>query len=168
MLSAEQATTEVPPTRINYRAWLLRVVVWDGVIALLLMLAPLVLQWALKKDGQNDENEMMLLVIFIPIGAFLLRWFIGARHLDKNRCSQNFRQFQTFCFFGGLVAMLLGDCLVLGLHDMLPPDQKLVPLVMLIPFYTVYLLCMIIAMYPGREPVPKEELTRIGNWEINR
>jgi hypothetical protein len=39
---------------------------------------------------------------------------------------------------------------------------------MLIPFYTVYLLCMIIAMYPGREPVPQEELTRIGNWEINR
>src|SRR6478735_1196344 len=98
MLSAAQATTEAPPTRINYRGWFLRVVVWDGVIALLLMLAPLVLQQALKKDGQNDEEELAMFVIFIPIGAFLLRWFIGARHLDKNRCSLNFRQFQTFCF----------------------------------------------------------------------
>lgn len=166
MLSAAETASEPPPTRVNYRAWLLRVVVWDGVIAVLLMLAPLVLQRMLIKDGQNDENERMLWVVFIPIGAFLLRWLIGGRHLDKNHCSPNFRQFQTFCFFGGLVTMLLGDCLVLSLHDMIPADQAFVPFIMLTPFYTIYLLCMLIAMYPGREPIPAAELTRIGNWEV--
>jgi hypothetical protein len=166
MLNGAETTTETSPTRINYRAWMLRVVVWDGVIAVLLMLAPLVLQRMLIKDGQNDENERMMWVVFIPIGAFLLRWLIGGRHLDTNHCSPNFRQFQTFCFFLGLGMMLFGDCLVLSLHDMLPADQALVPFLMLMPFYAIYLVCMIIAMYPGREPIPAEELTRLGNWEI--
>ena len=170
-MHSEAATLpQEPATRINYGAWLWRVFTWDGVIALALMAAPLVLQQVLREDGEidnRDDREAMLAAIFIPIGALLLRFWIGSRHLALNRCGDRFLQFQSFCFFAGLFAMLLGECIVLSVHDMLPPGDFVIPLVMILPFYAVYLACMTVAMYPGREPISEQNRTRIGNWEVS-
>jgi hypothetical protein len=149
-------------TRINYISWLLRVVAWDGILPLVVWVAP----YVLKVIVPNREEPRMLAVILTAICVFLLRWVMGVRHIEANRCSPAARQIQYFCFFAGLVVMLLTDAFALAMHDMLQPVDMIGMLIVLSLPFSIYLTLMTAAMYPGREPAgPPAQ--RIGNWEIS-
>jgi len=153
---------ENQPKRINYRAWFWRVLAWDGLLPLVVLAAP----YVIKTLVPDREEPLMLAVILTAIGVFLLRWVVGAKHIAGNCCGPSTRQVQYFCFFAGLVVMLMIDAFALALHDMLQPGEFIgLAIVLSIPF-SIYLTLMTIAMYPGREPSPPPG-ERLGNWEIS-
>jgi hypothetical protein len=161
MLSPVADSSEAPPTRINYRAWLVRVIAWDGVLPLLLWLSPFLVR--LLVPGINKDAGV-LLAVPLPICVFFIRIWFGARHIDANRC-EKFRVIQYYCFLFAILVLLFVDALLLALHGEL--DENWAAYLSLlrdlsIPF-AVYLALMAVAMYPGREPIPS---TQLGNWEI--
>lgn len=166
MLNVEASTSDSSPTRINYRAWLLRVLAWDGVLPLLLWLSPFVVRLILP--GIKDEAGV-LLAVPLPICLFFLRIWVGAKHVDANHCGPKFRVVQYYCFLFGILLLLFVDALLLALHGELAGNlagylellQDLsIPL-------AIYLSLMAVAMYPGREPIPEDERTRVGNWDVS-
>jgi hypothetical protein len=123
-------------------------------------------QRLMQKQGEEAEKVAMASSVLIPIAAFLLRWGIGRGHILKNHCGPFFRQVQTCCFYVGLISILLGECIALCIHAFDDDDAALAAIVAMTPFYLLYLLLMTLAMYPGREPIPPEAITRVGNWDV--
>ena len=148
-------------SRINYRRWFWRVLAWDGILPLIVWIAPYLLAQILP----NREEPRMLGIILTAIGVFLLRWFMGSDHVASNHCSSPIKQLQYGCFFAGLVVMLLMDALLLALHGLMQPGEWLGMAIILVLPFSLYLVLMAIAMYPGREPAPSNRL-RVGNWEV--
>jgi len=154
-------------TRVNYRYWLWLVATWDGVLPLLLWVSPAIIGWL----WPNHDALIALSAVFVPIAAFFARVFAGSWHIYGNFCSPAFRQFQFVTFVFGILLMLFLDALILSVHGIIPVGEQLQLVIGLSPLFGIYVLFMLLAMYPGREPIPAGELPgteRIGNWEVRR
>jgi hypothetical protein len=153
-------------SRINYSAWMWRVVACDGALPLAVWGVPYVLPLL----APGEERKVSLAIILTAIGALLVRWYLGAPHIRKNHCRPGFQRIQFGCLVGALVVMVNTDALLMTIHDIGgPPRFEEVALLLAVP-YAIYLTLMAVAMYPGREPIAAEgeaeRVETIGNWKL--
>jgi hypothetical protein len=94
--------------------------------------------------------------VVLPITAFLIRFFVGVRAIRTNHCSRLIRAVQGVALWTGLFLLLIVDTLQI-LRLVMPPgafkDRE--SLIGFVVFYSIYIVCMAFAMYPGRHPARK-------------
>ena len=153
-------------TRINYAKWIWQIVSWDGILPFILWSTPILICTFVEDNGKDDTRSawLVLSAIFFSGIAFVVRFCCGVRYLGKNHC-ESWRGAQFLCLSGGIGFLWLSDMLLIGCYDVWLHEFKTVTdiLLALTLWYSIYLPLMIVATYPGREPIPS---TQIGNWEI--
>lgn len=149
------------PRGASLVAWLLTLLTYDGLLPLLIFLVPIALNTLVP--GRRGLVEIVSLVL--PSAAFCVRWYLGRRRILTNACSRRVRTFQQCVFIPGLLLLALLDCfgvLILGTMPNAPlhPKDRRAAIVL----YLVYLVCMAVALYPGRVRVrrrPRPEVFTI-------
>ena len=139
---------ETAGARIDYTAWFFSVLTWDAALPFLVAVVPLFLEQLFP----NRRGVIEFTAVVLPIGAFLLRMRKGKRQIDANACSTKVRRIQFGFFFFGLLPLLMFEA-VITLTAIVPAGLQFKDPVDYIVFGVmgaVYLICMIIAMYPGR------------------
>ena len=101
------------------------------------------------------RGPVELLGVVLPITAFLIRFFVGVRAIRSNHCGRIFRGLQGISLWAGLFLLLIIDTLQI-LRLVMPPGafKNRESLIGLLIFYSIYIVCMAFAMYPGRAPQP--------------
>lgn len=134
--------------RVHYGQWLAKLVAWDGVLPVLVLLAPTVVE--LQFPNRRDALEVTAMIL--PITAFFIRFFVATRHVTSNQCTCLVRCFQFVAMCLAILVLLLIDSLLLLAQEMpkgalfATTNDRIVWGVLA----TVYLACMAFAMYPGR------------------
>ena len=147
--------------RISFRSWLLRVVAWDGVLPLVLLGLPHGIHFLFPEAAGAIE----ILGVLLPIAAFFTRLVVGFRHIRENHCPALLQQLQYVVLFLGILGLVMFDAVMILQLNL--PQGAMQPGDLLVLFgivFAIYLPCMILAMYPGREAVARTE--QVGNWEI--
>ena len=132
--------------------WPLRIVLWDGVLPVVVWLAPFVVRFLIP----NRRGAIEITAIVLPIAAFLFRLHVGRRQIARNRCGDWMRRFQLVVFCVGIVVLVLIDAVMVLIHVMPPgavfatPGDRIVWACL----YGIYMTSMAIAMYPGPHPRP--------------
>jgi hypothetical protein len=123
--------------------------VWDGLLPVGIILLPAAIQFLLP----NRRGPVELIAVVIPIAALLLRIRAGNRRIWANHCTPGFQSFQLTAFLLGVFILFIFDAIIILMHIM--PAGAFTPgeLWIFAILFAVYYLLMIIAMYPGREPV---------------
>lgn len=102
--------------------------------------------------------------ILLPIAAFFIRLVVGLRHIRANQCGPLFRNLQQLFLFVGILSLVVVDaCLILQLNIPGAAVRAEILTGFLLVTGCIYLPCMIVAMYPGREPI---QTSAIGNWDV--
>jgi hypothetical protein len=138
--------------RVDYPAWILNVVAWDGLLPVLIFVVPKALNAAVAPHRELNE----WIAIMLPLGAFFVRIAVGVRHIRLNGCPGFVRSVQFVAIAVGVLALFLIDCLLI-LAAELPAGAMFATPVDLLCWamsYAVYLVSMTVAMYPGRVPSP--------------
>ncbi len=129
--------------------WLLRVIAWDGLLPVVVWGAPWAAQWL----APGDRGLMEILGVMLPLGALFVRYFIGARQIAANRCKPTVRRLQILALCLGIFMLVLIDSMMILSLEM-PPGALFATTTDLIVWgvlYAVYILTMLVAMYPGRD-----------------
>ncbi|MHC5540161.1 hypothetical protein ACYOEI_18225 [Singulisphaera rosea] len=102
------------------------------------------------------RGAIELTAIILPIVALLIRFRAGKRHINANHCSHRIKLLQLGVFCLGVLPLVLTDCFFI-LSDLMPGGAFAAPgdRVILASLYSLYLVTMIVAMYPGR-PDPSD------------
>jgi hypothetical protein len=141
--------------RVNYGTWLLKLIAWDGALPIFIILVPTFVDLLFP----NRRGAIEAAAVMVPIAAFFLRFFVGKRHINSNRCGRVIRKLQLVALCIGIFVLLMIDSLLILAHEMnrkamFVAGADLIPLS--IPF-AIYLTLMAIALYPGKpEPPPVE------------
>jgi hypothetical protein len=102
--------------------------------------------------------------VLLPIGAFFFRLIVGMRHIRANQCGPWFRGLQQLFLFVGILSLVVVDaCLILQLNIPGAAAQAEILAGFFLVTGLIYLPSMIVAMYPGREPI---QTNAIGNWDV--
>jgi len=131
--------------------WLARLLAWDGVLPLIVWAVPAILNFALP---QNDKLAVTVSIV-LPIGALLVRFYVGYHMIEANHCSPGFRHVQQACLWIGLFILMCLDSLLitlLSLNLQGPGNAHgdiLAVIVIFVILYVPYLGFLTIAMYPG-------------------
>jgi hypothetical protein len=140
---------------VNYRFWLLRVITWDAILPVVVAVVPAVIIFFFP----NRRGFIEITSVTLPVGAFLLRSITGKRQIARNRCSQAVRTFQFCVFVIGILPLVLVDCFMVLSHLM--PDGALFATktdrLVLAVLAAIYLVCMVVAMYPGSDTTEETE-----------
>lgn len=151
---------EPPSWAFAVSRWLVRVAAWDGMLPVVVWSLPLVVLQLFP--GRRGPVE--LLGVMLPITAFLIRFFVGVRAIRTNRCGRLVRGLQGIALWAGLFLLLIVDTLQI-LRLVMPPgafkDRE--SLIGFAVFYSIYIVCMAFAMFPGREPAMTTELLSLTN-----
>lgn len=134
--------------RINYGTWLRRVLAWDGLLPVGVVLLPYIVQTFFP----NRRAIMEVTAVLLPVAAFFLRVGNGRRQIASNQCSKVIRRLQYSAFCLGILPLVLIDC-VLILSHLMPPGalfQARSDLIVWMMLAGIYLASMVIAMYPGQ------------------
>ena len=148
--------SEKPHKRIPFAAWFLSVFCWDGLLPFAIVLVPLALKLILPRLG----DAVALAALVLPITAFMIRFRVGTIHIATNYCGSVTRFFQYIVFYIGLFALLFVDSLLIlsqenGMEKFFANKADL----RFLEFAAViYIVSMVIAMYPGWKPVDSEVL----------
>jgi hypothetical protein len=134
--------------RVNYGAWLLRLLTWDGLLPAIVILTPEIAKQIMPHRPQAIE----FISCIAPIAAFILRLFVAGRHLYSNDCTDQMRdrQFAFLCY--AVMALLVIDIYVLLARD-LPAGAMFANtfnLILWTGVFTIYFVCIAVATYPGR------------------
>src|SRR5262245_48281882 len=129
--------------QVNYGEWLLKLIAWDGALPIFIILVPTIVDLLFP----NPPGAISFAPVLIPIAAFFLRFYVGKRHIDSNRCSRAIRNLQLVALCIGIFVLLLIDSLLILSHEMnrgaiVPSAGEI--LVLSIPF-SIYLVLMAIA-----------------------
>ena len=100
--------------RLDVRSWLLRVLAWDGLLPVGVVLTPALLALALP----NNHGAIELSSILLPVTAFLARYNAGKRHIARNNCSDVVRYLQFFVFVIGICGLALIEAWLILTHVM--------------------------------------------------
>jgi hypothetical protein len=100
--------------RVTYGSWLLELVAWDGILPVFVVLVPTVIELLFP----NRRGALEVTAITLPIAAFFLRFFVGKRHINSNRCARTVRHFQLVGLCIGILVLLMIDSLVILAHEM--------------------------------------------------
>jgi hypothetical protein len=139
--------------KVQYRSWLLRVTAWDGMLPAFVVVVPSIVELLLP----NHRGAIEFTAVTLPIVAFFTRLVVGQRHIDSNNCSAAFRLIQFWVFFLGVFPLVLIDGALVLSHVMPKGVFTREDSLFFAVLYSVYLVAMIIAMYPGRAESFREE-----------
>ena len=159
---------DIPLTelRLDFPSWLLRVLKWDGILPVCIVLIPSVI--ALLVPNRRGAIEMT--AVIVPIAAFFIRFRAGKRHIESNNCGETMKVYQLCVFSLAIVALMLVDAFIVLSHVM-PQRGGFVTtedlLTLGIPI-AIYLSLMAFAMYPGRRWVRSvDPFEQSGDWEFD-
>ena len=134
--------------RVHYGRWFLKLVAWDGVLPVVVLLAPTVVE----QQFPNRREAMEVMAMILPITAFFVRFFVAKRHINSNQCTHLVRCFQIIALCLAILVLLLIDSLIILAHEM--PKGALFATtadrIAWVVLSSVYLTTMAFAMYPGR------------------
>ena len=138
---------------MNASQWIIRLIAWDGLLPALVWLSP----YAIRAIIPNHDKAIEAAAILIPIAALFLRFYMGSKYIFSNHCSRSFRKLQVVLFCLGIFLLLLIDSLMI-LSTILPKMPQGHPvhfreMILIAGAFSVYLLLMFIAMYPGRADI---------------
>jgi len=137
-----------PTRRVNYVAWVLRVVAWDGALPLAMLSLPYLIGLLLAPRGAIE-----LTAIITPIAAFFIRLRAGSRHINANHCSSAVKRAQVIVLFCGVFFLVFIDAVIILAHVMPKGALHWEDFLVLVILGLIYVSAMVFAMYPGREPV---------------
>lgn len=134
--------------QVSMRQWFFSVFGWDGILPACVLLAPWLIEYAIP----NERDAGDIAGVMIPIVAFLVRFVAGIRHISTNACSPGFQSLQFWVFCAGILVMVLIDTLLILSHQMGvgAAFATTTDYIVFAALYAGYLVCMTIAMYPGR------------------
>ncbi len=141
--------------KLDVTRWLLRVLAWDGLLPAGVALVASLIALVLPNNLGFHAMSFLLLTSFIvlPVSAFLIRYIAGRRHISRNNCSESTRERQFVVFVFGIFILALVEAWLIFLH-LFPNGGPFFgnrdPHV-LATFFTIYIISMVIAMYPGRQ-----------------
>jgi len=126
--------------------WLGRVGTYDGILPVLVWLAP----WCVAFAFPGRRGVIEVLAILLPVVGFLVRYGIGRHLISRNACGDGMRrlQFVMLCLGLGLLAFI--DCVIVLLNVM-PKGALRQPgdWMVFTGLASLYLGCMGFAMFPG-------------------
>ncbi len=137
---------------LHWTGWLLRVLTWDGLVPVSMLL----LSRGLTLIVVGGGGEFDLLSIILPCIAIGVRLYLGHVAISVNHCTPSVRQAQFISLLLGLILLAVIECALI-LAATLPPGNG--------PFdraedrqigywlLAAYISFVTIAMYPGREPI---------------
>lgn len=134
--------------RVNYGSWFFRVLGWDGIMPVCIVLIPTLIKLLIP----NNRGAVAVTVVLLPIAAFFVRLAIGIRHIAANHCAIAVRRLQYFVFCLGIFLLIGVDTLLILSHEM-PKGAMFANTTDYLAFaslFSIYLASMTIAMYPGR------------------
>ena len=136
----------MPFVPANVWSWLHRVFAWDGVLPVCVALLPT----ALKLIAPNKADAISVAAVIVPIGALIVRYNIGRRHITSNNLPPAVKAFQQFIFSLAILWLCLLDSFLITMHfGVRPPREPGEWLLLAMPFGP-YFVAMLIAMFPGR------------------
>src|SRR5262245_32440927 len=94
--------------RVSYRSGLLKVIAWDGMLPLIIILVPRAIELLVPRNRGAIEFAGVML----PIALFFVRFVVGKRHIVTNRCGAAFRCVQLCALCFGILVLLLIDSMV--------------------------------------------------------
>jgi hypothetical protein len=151
--------------RVGFGTWALKVLTWDAVLPACVVFIPMGVQLLLP--GRRGAIEIT--AVILPIAALFLRFRAGKRHIDSNRCSRRGKLIQLSVFCLGILPLVLTDCFFI-LSELMPRGALIAhrrDQIALAVLFSIYLVAMIVAMYPGRTetpPAPDDFLTHRNPW----
>ena len=94
----------------------------------------------------------------LSIQALEIRFFVGVRAIRPNHCGRMDRGVQGIALWAGLFLLLIVDTLQI-LRMVMPPGafKDCESLIGFVVFYSIYIVCMAFAMYPGWYPAMKAD-----------
>jgi len=136
---------------IDFGRWLGRLVSWDGVLPIGIILAPSAIEWLIP----NRRGPIEFASVALPIVGFLIRFVAGKRQIESNNCGPRCRKFQFAALALGVFSLVFIDAIAMLIH--LAPNRPLFAGVMVYASLSpIYLAPMIVALYPGRaKPLPE-------------
>ena len=135
--------------RIDYRTWMVRLVTWDGVLPLVLGLAP----FAVSVVIPSCRGAIEVTAVGLRVAAFLIRLVVGLRFIRTNQCSEKTREFQGIALVLGMFLLVYFDAVSILAH-VIPSGALFATWLdffkFMALFNAVYLGLMAVALYPGR------------------
>lgn len=134
------------PGRVDIISWAIRVAAWDGLLPIFVLSVPVLTDSLLP----NRPDLSDLVGAGLPIIAFVIRLFVGTRHIWSNGCCHLVRVLQSLLLWVVVFLFVLVDTMLIIAHQfpgagMKPADLRDMEIVL-----SIYLPCMVVAMYPGR------------------
>jgi hypothetical protein len=135
-------TSDSKPTH-----WLLRLIMWDGILPLIVWACPAFFRWWL----QDDEVGLIIAAGIVPILALVVRYYMAIRYIERNHCGPWTKRFQTYTLRLALLYLLCLESLLITLQDLPGVNQfDLAAVLFLVTAYLIYLLPMAFVLYPGQ------------------
>jgi hypothetical protein len=134
-------------TASDIREWVIRIVKWDGILPAVVWTSPILVQLLFP----NVRWAIEIVAVILPIIALLMRFMIGKRHIDSNRCKPLTRRLQLAVLCIGSIVLLLIDSVMILTHVM-PKGAAFATtgdVIVWSALYGIYVASMTIAMYPG-------------------
>ena len=140
----------MPPRKLNVGLWITRVLTWDGIVPIAMML----LTWGAEFIGGGQNDWIAFFPIAVPIIAIFVRLYLGFRSISTNHCHPSAQQAQRFLLVFGLILLAVDECALMLAAELPagngPLDEPRGLLIFSVLFLT-YFLFAVVAMYPGRE-----------------
>jgi hypothetical protein len=132
--------------RLDLLSWLLRVIAWDGLLPVAVVLTPTIIELLFPHNRGLIEPAFL----WLPIAAFGTRYVVGKRHIMSNACTPTLKHMQFLAFVLGICALFFIETWLILLR-LMPwavvfegGDKTVMGILVMI-----YLTAMVIAMYPG-------------------
>ncbi len=139
---------------LDWSGWLLRVLTWDGMVPVSLLL----LSRGLVLLAGNQAAIIDVLCVFIPLTGLLVRLNIGRRTIHLNDCSRGMKGVQFWFLVFGLLVLAFLECVMMLFTILPPPPDPAKGWIVFGVALGMYFPLMIIAMYPGQQPTtPRDE-----------
>jgi hypothetical protein len=133
--------------RIDYLAWLTRVVGWDIAFPLAIGMTAASIGWVFGRGAGVD----VVVLAGLPAVAFLIRLGVGLGQINSNACGQVMRGLQVAVLTFGLFAIAFLDFFValaaFNPNNGVDPNEIALTVVI---GTALYLAAATFAMYPGR------------------
>ena len=132
---------------VDIGEWALRVATWDGLLPACVLAVPILI------DHVCPHNHDLIELVGggLPIVAFVVRLIVGTRHICLNRCSEVVSAIQTCLLWVAVFLFVLVDTMLIISHQVQGVFASRDDCVAMAVVVSIYLPCMIIAMYPGRK-----------------
>lgn len=135
------------PPRVDWGLWLSRLRGWDTVLPLLIALVAGGIAWIFGPRPGIDA----LVLVPLPVAAFLFRLAVGLRQIGTNACGRVVRWLQGIVLVVGLVSVMIVDFFtaLIAFNPQHGIDPSEIAATITIGTL-VYLASTTFATYPGR------------------